>query len=60
MLGVFIGMGLSILMVTLLAFTPAPSSIGNITRVADRDGMTVYHYNGYVIVKTSNSVSISK
>ena len=60
LLGVFLGMGLSILMVVLMAASPAPSAVGNITYITSRDGMTVYHYNNYVIVKTNNAVSISR
>jgi len=61
LLGVFIGMGLSILMITLMAATPAPpASYGNITYVTSRDGMKIYHYGNHVIVKTNNAVSISR
>tara|TARA_Y100001963_G_C6733284_1_gene424980 strand:- start:143 stop:349 length:207 start_codon:yes stop_codon:yes gene_type:complete len=61
LLGVFIGMGLSILMITLMAATPAPpSSYGNISYITQRDGMKIYHYGNFVIVKTNNAVSISR
>jgi len=60
LLGVFIGMGLSIFMVVMMAAAPAPSTVGNITYITSRDGMTIYHYNSYVIVKTNNSVSITR
>ena len=59
LLGVFLGIGLSILMVVMMAASPAPVS-GNISYITSRDGMKVYHYNGYVIVKTNNSVSITR
>ena len=60
LLGVFLGMGISILMVTLMAAAPSPSAAGNITYVTSRDGMKIYQYNGYVIVKTNNAVSITR
>jgi len=60
LLGVFIGMGLSILMITLMAAAPAPTAAGNITYITSRDGMKIYHYNNYVIVKTNNAVSITR
>ena len=54
-------MGLSILMITLMAATPAPpASYGNITYITSRDGMKIYHYGNHVIVKTNNAVSISR
>ena len=36
---------------------PTPS---NIYRVTSYDGITVYSYGDYIIVKTDNSVSISR
>ena len=48
--------------VVLLSLTAAttPVSYGNLTKVTSRDGITVYHYGDCVIVKTSNSISITK
>jgi hypothetical protein len=40
-----------------VSITPAP--YGNLTKVTSRDGITVYHYGNCVIVKTSNSISIT-
>ena len=37
--------------------TPTPS---NIYRITSHDGITLYSYGDYIIVKTDNSVSISK
>jgi len=47
------------LFVLLTAATTAPS-YGNLTKVTSRDGITVYHYGNCVIVKTNNSISITK
>ena len=52
----------TIFMVALLAITSAtsPAPYGNLTKVTNRDGIMVYHYGDHVIVKTNNSISISK
>lgn len=43
------------------AFTaPAPSSIGTLTYVTSRDGIKVYKIGDFVVVKTANSVSVSR
>tara|TARA_R110002096_G_scaffold237991_2_gene429248 strand:- start:2653 stop:2856 length:204 start_codon:yes stop_codon:yes gene_type:complete len=59
LLGVFIGMGLSILMVVMMAASPATSTVGNLQYITSRDGIKVYQYNGRIIVRTNNSISIS-
>ncbi len=49
--------------VVLLSLTAATTSTvpyGNLTKVTSRDGITVYHYGDCVIVKTDNSISITK
>lgn len=40
--------------------TPPPPPPSNIYIVTSYDGMTLYSYGDYVIVKTDNSISISK
>jgi hypothetical protein len=49
--------------VVLLSLTAATTSTvpyGNLTNVTSRDGITVYHYGDCVIVKTDNSISITR
>ena len=41
------------------AVTNAPA-YGNLTKVTSRDGITVYHYGDCVVVKTNNSISITR
>mgnify|MGYP003637391744 CR=1 FL=1 len=50
--------GVVVLLSLTAATTPVP--YGNLTKVTSRDGITVYHYGDCVIVKTSNSISITK
>ena len=56
--------GATILICTLMALTaattPAPAPYSNLTKVTSRDGITVYHYGDCVIVKTNNSISITR
>jgi hypothetical protein len=43
------------------AFTsPAPSSNGTLTYVTSRDGIKVYKIGDFIVVKTANSVSVSR
>jgi hypothetical protein len=49
----------SIVFLIITAATTAPAPYGNLTKVTSRDGITVYHYGNCVIVKTSNSISIT-
>lgn len=46
----------------IMSFTNKPSSTNStsIYRITSYDGITIYSYGDYVIVKTDNSVSISK
>ena len=67
---ILIGIGSgTILILTLIALTaattptptpPTPATYNNLTKVTSRDGITVYHYGDCVIVKTSNSISITR
>ncbi|MBT3417765.1 MAG: hypothetical protein HN427_03215 [Flavobacteriales bacterium] len=43
---------------TITSFTPKTTDF--ISRETSRDGITVYSYGDYIIVKTDNSVSVSK
>ena len=43
---------------TIISFTPKATDF--ISRETSRDGITVYSYGDYIIVKTDNSVSVSK
>ena len=43
---------------TIISFTPKSTDF--ISRETSRDGITVYSYGDYIIVKTDNSVSVSK
>lgn len=46
----------------IMSFTnkPTPPNPASIYRITSYDGITLYSYGEYVIVKTDNSVSISK
>ena len=48
-----------VLFLSLTAATNAPA-YGNLTKVTSRDGITVYHYGDCVVVKTNNSISITR
>jgi hypothetical protein len=61
--GILAGIGAATIMIVIfLSLTAAttPTPYGNLTKVTSRDGITVYHYGNCVIVKTSNSISITK
>ena len=59
---VFAGIGvLSIVISFVLLITSfTPETTEFISRETSRDGITVYSYGDYIIVKTDNSVSVSK
>ena len=44
----------------LTSFTAAEPPVKSIYKVTSYDGITVYSYGDYVIVKTDNSVSITR
>ena len=44
----------------IMGFTTPDSSIYSIIKKTSYDGITVYGYGDYIIVKTDNSVSITK
>ena len=55
--------GSFLVMSILMSFTnpqPTPPNPANVYRITSYDGITLYSYGEYVIVKTDNSVSISK
>jgi hypothetical protein len=59
--GILAGVGAVVIIIaTFIALTAATTPYGNLTKVTSRDGITVYHYGDCVIVKTNNSVSITR
>ncbi|MBT3418275.1 MAG: hypothetical protein HN427_05825 [Flavobacteriales bacterium] len=46
------------LVLTISSFTTEP--VDYISKESSRDGITVYSYGSYIIVKTDNSVSVSR
>lgn len=44
----------------LLTAATTPAAVGNLYKVTSRDGITVYKYDNCIIVKTNNSVSITR
>ena len=49
-----------LVLVIIMGFTTPDSSIYSIIKKTSYDGITVYEYVDYIIVKTDNSVSITK
>ena len=61
--GILAGIGAATIMVVMflsLTAATAPTPYSNLTKVTSRDGITVYHYGDCVIVKTNNSISITR
>ena len=55
------GIGLIAIIVALfLSLTAATAPVSSLVKVTSRDGITVYHYGNCVIVKTNNSISITR
>ena len=49
-----------LVLVIIMGFTTPDSSIYSIIKKTSYDGITVYGYGDHIIVKTDNSVSITK
>ena len=49
-----------LVLVIIMGFTTTDSSVYSIIKKTSYDGITVYGYGDYIIVKTDNSVSITK
>ena len=49
-----------LVLVVIMGFTTPDPSIYSITKKTSYDGITVYGYGDHIIVKTDNSISITK
>ena len=49
-----------LVLVIIMGFTTPDSSVYSIIKKTSYDGITVYGYGDHIIVKTDNSVSITK
>ena len=58
--GVLSGICGILVLVIIIGFTAPDPSIYSITKKTSYDGITVYGYGDHIIVKTDNSVSITK
>jgi hypothetical protein len=50
----------TLVLVVIMGFTAPEPSIYSITKKTSYDGITVYGYGDHIIVKTDNSISITK